>query len=45
MEDEQVKEAEIKLAVAMPFHSAILTIDHLGEILSKNDKGLHSQRP
>ena len=35
-EDEQVKKAEIELAVKMACHSAIMTIDNLGEVITKN---------
>ena len=38
-EDDQVKKAEIELAVTMACHSAIMTIDHLGEVITKNGKG------
>ena len=38
-EDDQVKDAEIKLAVVMSCHSAILTIDHLGEVILQNGNG------
>ena len=38
-EDDQVKKAEIELAIKMAYHSAIMTIDHLGEVITKNGKG------
>ena len=37
--DDEVKIAEIELAVTMACHSAVLTIDHLGEVISRNAKG------
>ena len=36
---DEVKIAEIELAVTMACHSAILTVDHLGEIIVRNTKG------
>ena len=36
---DEVKTAEIKLAVTMACHSSISTIDHLGEIISRNATG------
>ena len=38
-EDDQVKKAEIELAVTMACHYAIMTLDHLGEVITKNGKG------
>ena len=38
-EDDQVKEAEIELSVTVVCHSAILTMDDLGEVIVKNGKG------
>ena len=38
-EDDQANKAEIELAVTMACHSAIMTIDHLGEVITKNGKG------
>eukprot|EP00794_Sanderia_malayensis_P002936 gene2936-biopygen2413 len=38
-EDDLVKEAEIELSVSVACHSAIMTIDHLGEVIVKNGKG------
>ena len=38
-EDDQVKEAEIELSVTVVCHSAILTMDDLGEVIVKNRKG------
>eukprot|EP00794_Sanderia_malayensis_P008711 gene8711-biopygen7029 len=38
-EDDLVKEAEIELSVTVACHSAIMTIDHLGEVIVKNGKG------
>lgn len=36
---DEVKIAEIELAVTMACHSAVLAIDHLGEVISRNAKG------
>ena len=36
---DEVKVAEIELAVTMACHSAILTMDHLGEIITRNAQG------
>jgi hypothetical protein len=36
---DEVKVAEIELAVTMACHSAILTMDHLGEIIARNAQG------
>ena len=36
---EEVKTAEIELAVTMACHSSILTMDHLGEIIARNATG------
>ena len=33
---DEVKIAEIELAVTMACHSAILTVDHLGEVIARN---------
>ena len=38
-EDDQVKEAEIELSVTVVCHSAILTMDDLGEVIVKNGTG------
>ncbi len=37
--DDQVKVAEIELAVCTACHCALHTIDHLGEVVKKNGKG------
>ena len=37
--DDEVKIAEIELTVTMACHSAVLTTDHLGEVISRNAKG------
>ena len=36
---DEVKVAEIELAVTMACHSAILTMDHLGEVIARNAQG------
>lgn len=36
---DEVKNAEIELAVTMACHSAIMTMDHLGEVIVRNAKG------
>ena len=36
---DEVKVAEIELAVTMACHSAILTMDHLGEVITRNAQG------
>ena len=38
-EEDDVKRIEIELATTISCHSAILTIDHLGEVIARNGKG------
>eukprot|EP00112_Aurelia_sp_Birch-Aquarium-sp1_P021948 Seg6031.2 transcript_id=Seg6031.2/GoldUCD/mRNA.D3Y31 product="SCAN domain-containing protein 3" pseudo=true protein_id=Seg6031.2/GoldUCD/D3Y31 len=38
-EEDDVKRIEIELATIISCHSAILTIDHLGEVIARNGKG------
>lgn len=36
---DEIKIAEVELAVTMACHSALLTMDHLGEVIARNAKG------